>query len=211
MLRQFINIQAGEWNKFVVQQLAQGGGKLFAYISREDKAFLNIDISRAGSGCSQPSEFLAQQSHEWAKYWAAPLSKQKANDFKEYLKTFHKHALNNVRIDQYNNSTFKQAIHKYKKDSQGCDLWASTELKGLPDICVSGLSDVYKKATEAAVLPNQTLLSLNVLLGKPNGGNRTICKTPMLYRIWNNQTNIVREWEDIIIEEYDTCWKHILH
>ena len=38
-----------DWQKFVKQQLAAGGGKLFAYISMQDKAFLNVDWRQPGS------------------------------------------------------------------------------------------------------------------------------------------------------------------
>ena len=42
-------------------------------------------------------------------------------------------------------------------------------------------------------------------LGKPNGGTRTICKTPMLYRMSMRGLQGIRQWETGHTKEYDTA------
>ena len=55
--------------------------------------------------------------------------------------------------------------------------------------------------------PVQNLINLNAMLGKPQGGTRTICKTPMLYRIACRSRNEVAEWEEIDTGDFDTSGK----
>jgi len=55
--------------------------------------------------------------------------------------------------------------------------------------------------------PIQNLIHLNAILGKPSGGTRTVCKTPMLYRIILRSRNTVVEWEDQMTGDFDTSGK----
>ena len=43
------NNLANSWREHVRKQLALGGGKLFAWISKSDKAFLNVDWAAKGA------------------------------------------------------------------------------------------------------------------------------------------------------------------
>ena len=60
--------------------------------------------------------------------------------------------------------------------------------------------------------PHQLLCNLNPVLGKPSEqghppGIRTICKTPMLYRIAARCDKTVVEWESKYTASYDTSGK----
>ena len=49
------------WNEFVKGESIRGGGKLFKYISAEDKQFLSVHWTTHGEGgCSGPEQFLNQ-------------------------------------------------------------------------------------------------------------------------------------------------------
>ena len=52
-------------------QLSLGGGKLFKYISSEEKAFLNVTLTDFPQFENSPQAFLEDQKSTWAKYWTA--------------------------------------------------------------------------------------------------------------------------------------------
>ena len=81
---------------------------------------------------------------------------------------------------------FDKYIHtlkRYHKDSKGVDSWTCSILTQLPETCLRDFWGATNLAYSKAANPHQSLVSLNPLLGKPNGGTRTICLTPMLYRM----------------------------
>ena len=53
----------------------------------------------------------------------------------------------------------------------------------------------------------QNMINLNSMLGKPGGGSRTICKTPMLYRLSLRARGDVADWEELMTGEHDTAGK----
>ena len=55
--------------------------------------------------------------------------------------------------------------------------------------------------------PLQNLINLNATLGKPSGGARTICKTPMLYRLSLRARVDVADWEELMTGDFDTAGK----
>ena len=93
-----------------------------------------------------------------------------------------KHALAKEDKQDFTPSKFKAAMKSYPKHSLGSDHWHPNELKYLPDFCISQMCDAYQDAYTKVVQPHQQLLNLDPMLGKPNKGFRTICKTPMWYR-----------------------------
>ena len=71
-LKDVIYKASTDWRSFVKQQLHKGGGLLFKHISKEDKAFLNVDLGKICPGTSSPSEAIATQTEFWSQYWAPP-------------------------------------------------------------------------------------------------------------------------------------------
>ena len=62
-------------------------------------------------------------------------------------------------------------------------------------MCLTDIALSLQAALNSIAMPHQNLLSLNALLGKPGGDCRTVCKTPMLYRVLLRADTKVREWE----------------
>jgi hypothetical protein len=54
-------------------------------------------------------------------------------------------------------------------------------------------------------MPHQLLISLNALLGKPGNGCRTVCKTPVLYRMILRIDETVRKCKIENAQAYDTA------
>ena len=53
------------WTGHAQTQLGKGGVSLFAYIPKQDKAYMNVDVSSIRGGCSSPTKFLDKQVAEW--------------------------------------------------------------------------------------------------------------------------------------------------
>jgi hypothetical protein len=72
LLKEVINCATKEWRDFVRGELGKGGGVLYKYISKEEKAYLNVDISKFCVSNFSPSDVLSQQAKNWSQLWAPP-------------------------------------------------------------------------------------------------------------------------------------------
>lgn len=106
-----------------------------------------------------------------------------------------------------NFTQFVEASRTYNKETQGCDMWSRTELLLLPKVALSAIVTALNESMANLVWPHQQLLSLNPCLGKPGGGIRTICKTPMTYRTALRTNRSVSQWEKDNKQVYDTATK----
>ena len=59
-ISEFVTEQIHSWQNFVRTELAKGGGLLFKYIAKEDKAYLKIDLDKFGGDEFCPSKILAE-------------------------------------------------------------------------------------------------------------------------------------------------------
>ena len=80
-------------------------------------------------------------------------------------------------------------------------------LKKLPEYGISLLADSLNLSKKLRTQPHQNLLSLNACLGKPNGGIRTVTKTPLLYRIGCRADTTIPKWEEENLQPYDSACK----
>ena len=85
------------------------------------------------------------------------------------------------------------------------DSWVPKELKSLPPVAKGSITDALQLSIDQVAQPLQNLTNLHPALGKPQGGHRTICKTPMLYRMALRADNEVREWECNNLEPFDSA------
>jgi len=197
-----INSIRSDWHRFVKSQLSIGGGKLFKYISTWDRRHLSIDWDQGKSVNS--SDFLDNKVAKWSQFWCPEDAQsehlqlvQELNDFREYASSF--------TASKFTVADFDKSLKGYRKDTLGIDVWSATELRGLPLPARSGLAESIDCTLSVLALPHQSLISLNALLGKPNLDDRTICKTPMLYRTLTRADKEVREWEASNAQAYDSA------
>ena len=58
------------WLKLVVEQLHKGGGTLFKYIAKDEKAFLSVSFSSiAKGGLIEPNNILEEVGSFWKQAW----------------------------------------------------------------------------------------------------------------------------------------------
>ena len=200
------------WIDFVRKELASKSSSLFKYISKQDKQFLNVNFAAAGGADRNPTKFLAEQSANWAGFWAplhqdVGMAEQEHTHIHVLLAGLRAHAMSMPPDPHITPAKFNQSLKGYHKDTRGSDNWTSTELKALPDFSKSSISDALQLAHHTVVQPHQHLVNLNSCLGKPGNGIRTVCKTPMLYRVSCRLDQSIRDWESNTLQAYDSAKK----
>ena len=68
-LRNIIRDCRVEWVSHVKHSLYKGTRDMYAYISREEKEFLNITIAKASGFNNDLDAYLSSQREVWAGYW----------------------------------------------------------------------------------------------------------------------------------------------
>ena len=190
-----------QWKEHVRLQLARGGGTLFNFIAKQDKQHLNADITNTPGNLIDPDVFLSRQTQIWKELWHP--SDEVANIVSVLLHHFRADAISDLAPRSFTHQMFDDALKGYHKGSLGVDCWHPAELRGLPAFARNSISDIIQKSFTCLVWPHQQLLSLNPCLGKPNGGVRTVCKTPMLYRMAIRAVHGAADWEKTFSQHYD--------
>jgi hypothetical protein len=134
LLKEVINCATKDWRDFVRGELSKGGGVLYKYISKEEKAYLNVDISKFCVSNFNPSEVLNQQAKNWSKLWAPPDPDLK-QCCADSLYAFHMFAATFTGAYQYTVDMFRSGLKGYRRESPGVDIWRASELKALPNSC----------------------------------------------------------------------------
>ncbi len=99
------------------------------------------------------------------------------------------------------------SMGKYKKISLGADITLPSDLLSYPRVAKAAQCTAMQAAHNEFVVPHQLLLNLNACLGKPSGGVRTICKSPMWYRVVCRTDETVTKWELEHTADFDTAGK----
>ena len=180
----------------------------FKYIAKEDKAFANVHFVDDKGTSMSPEAFLNTQSKKWQIPWS--LDPEQIDVLVACLQQARTDTLEDFESNPrlFDVDILDQGLHWYKKNSLGGDLWSATELRGLPKFCRQDIADNIQQAFINLSWPHQQLVSLNMCLGKPNGGYRTICKSPMLYRMARRGLKGIRQWEIEHTQMYDTAKTH---
>ena len=157
---------------------------MFAYVSKEVKAFMTIDNHSLQCISYSPTKHVAAQSTEWQARWHPATEPQLTNEINNLLVNLRSAALKcQEALRQYDEVSQCLSLAGYPKETKGIDMWTITELRTLPKeakaLIASAIAYSFKKAVE----PFQNLTNLQAMLGKPGGEARTISKTPMLYRM----------------------------
>ena len=177
---------------------------MFKFISKVDKQFLNVSWETHGNGATCPDQFLSAQSKDWAKFWYPKgIDPEIDNKIGESLKHLRNAALEAAQDISFGAPELDRALKGYRKETMGCDMWKPSELRGLPQVAKSEIAFSIQQSMRSVASPHQHLLFLNPLLGKPNKSCRTICKTPVLYRMALRADQSVKEWEITNTQPYD--------
>ena len=186
------------WIDYVRNQLSSRSGTLFNYISKQDNVFLKVSLEAKGGSDRNPTVFLKNQSQLWSKLWAPSTipdaDETEHKNIPTLLVGLREHALTYPAPPPLTGTVLDQSLKGYNKDSKGSDNWISSELKALPDHSKSSMADAMHAAKTRIAQPHQHLLDLNSCLGKPNKDIRTICKTPMMYRLRCRIDQTIKDW-----------------
>ena len=107
-----------EWRTFVKEQLAKGGGKLFAYIAQQNKEFLCVTLDDLPGKSLSPNRLLSTEFDAWASFWGCPTSGQEdAENVSANLKHFREYALDQVSEPLgFSQSSLDKALARYKSN-----------------------------------------------------------------------------------------------
>ena len=90
------------------------------------------------------------------------------------------------------------------KKACGADAWNSGQLRVLPLECLEPHASVLTNAHNALLWPIQIMLNLMSLIPKSAGGERTVAKTTLLYRLWNVlRAPEMRNWSAESVASWD--------
>ena len=203
MLNKLNSDSKHEYKKYVRSELSRGGGKLFKYISSEEKRFLQVHYSSHSSAKSH-EEFMNQQVGIWSKCWCPKDVEHLRNKLAIEFKHLWEFAKQDVKHSNFDEDTLTDVVHSYNKNTLGTDIWAPSELDELPECSKRSLSTCCHNSVQSVVVPHQSLLNANSLLGKHGNKIRTISLTPVLtYRMPLRADHHVRDWEKDNIQPYD--------
>ena len=103
----------------------------------------------------------------------------------------------------------KSASASYpNKKGKGIDAWSSGDFRLLPETCLQPMADTVASAYTLLLWPVQIMLNVMALIPKNGGGERSIAKTPLLYRLFNVwRTPALREWGNDTVKSWDFASK----
>ena len=90
---------------------------------------------------------------------------------------------------------------------KGVDGWSRDDIVGGPRVAVGGVADSINRSLANFSWPVQLLVNLQACLGKPSGGERTVSKTPFLYRMACRVDHSVAKWEEVNNISFDSAGK----
>ena len=127
-----------QYADYVKGESIRGGGKLFQYISAEDKQFLNVHWTTHGDRCSGPEDLLEQQCDSWFTKWFISNTHNRElasefSDFYEYVLSVHKPVI-------FDEASLDKSLKSYKKDTRGSDVFAPSALRQFPSVCKQALA-----------------------------------------------------------------------
>ena len=92
------------------------------------------------------------------------------------------------------------------RKAKGIDGWAPGELKRLPLQVLKHFAVVLSSALQQGVWPTTLMCNVMAMLGKPQGGERCVAKSPLLYRaVCRIRKPVVAEWEKQAAHHRDTA------
>ena len=111
----------------------------------------------------------------------------------------------NVVAEPIQVEQFASAVSTYPaKKGVGIDFWSTRDFKRSPNKVLEPFAAVLNAAQTALSWPVQIMFNVMALLPKPQGGERTVAKTPLLYRLYNVvRAPAVKEWAVAHCEDHD--------
>ena len=108
-------------------------------------------------------------------------------------------------LETVTDESFQTAAKSYPdKKVKGIDAWSTRFLATIPHHLRQGFVSLLNSVQLQMFWPIQMLLNLMSLIPKPQGGQRPIAKTPMLYRIWSIiRATIVKHWAEDTVDDFD--------
>ncbi len=221
ILEHFLRIKIYEsrdfWTQYVRDEISKGGGKLFGWISAEEKAYLNVNLTQMMPEGISLNKFVSTQARDWSKFWNPPNFPKEgviqavtqlwhdARDIRNCENAYDVDPSKHIRY--LDPKSFYDNVCAYTKTSTGSDFWrANADLAQLPFVSLGGIADAIDAQLKACTVPHQQLLNVNAILGKEEGC-RTISKTPITWRMIGKCNTSISDWESAEAGSFDWAVK----
>lgn len=107
---------------------------MFAYVSKEVKAYMTIDNHSLHSQSYSPTKHIAEQTSAWQARWDPANHAELTNTINHMLLKLRRCGL----LDQDTQKNFdatnlSSSLAGYTKETKGIDIWTPAELRQLPE------------------------------------------------------------------------------
>jgi len=195
------NYEGSKSWKGLNQQFDSTSAILCKWIAKEEKAFLSVDLKQHPAAGFDPHSFLLGELQKWTPFWQQPNVSHTLGLALQHLR---EHVAAELEPQLIEPLALRKSANSYKKNSLGGDAWGPKEVANLPDVSLAGLTDALNVSKKLATVAHQNRFNLHPLLGKKIGF-RTVCKTPMLYRLDSRTDTTVMDWEINNSGSFDSC------
>jgi ribonuclease HI len=196
-------LQAG-FRTWLVGALAGPASMAFQFIKDKEPVLEQAVAKPGGTWSLEPNDVMEVRQQHWAALWHQPEHRHRLATLVGELKA--KHPVQHRSVEEeFSGDKLLHSLKGYStKKARGVDHWSVGELKGLHPRAAQALAAPIAKAHRLLAWPPQLALNIMPVLPKPQGGERCIAKTSLLYRCWSRwRRPQVRAWESAKAESFD--------
>ena len=153
-------------------------------------------VVEEGGPVFEPIKVLDSRAKFWSGFWGT----RDVNTNPDWLKVVRLAAQSQHRdcpLDPIQLHEVQQAIAQSPpRTGVGADLWRVREWHVLPEEAKGMLTEILNQMEQSLIFPVQALLNVIAMMGKPSGGERPICLTTAIYRLYSRiRKTSVSTWE----------------
>ena len=201
-------------HKWLCQALKGGAGPSHRWCGKED-ALLELPLvirDSQGNFTADPQCVAELYAQEWKREWGSEDAIGFIKEIDSIRALREKHVAEarvwaislGLRADDIR----KACLSFPSKTATGLDHHAFTDIASLPDNALDSLGEIIRQCFVKLAIPTQSLLQLLVLLGKKNGGSRTIAILHTTYRLTTRLVSAhISQWDVQFAGKCDSALK----
>ena len=166
---------------WILDNLPKGAGPLHKWTRSGDAIRRPVDeMPYMGETVSTPNEVMVASVQKWTHWWTKSTSRH--NDIDDCIKESRRLA-RTTDFHHFDESDLDNTLASFgKKDAVGLDQWAFHEIRSLSKEAKLEFLELLNESAEQVILPLQARGNMQVSLGTPGGGERTVGLMATFYR-----------------------------
>ena len=198
-------------NTQMAEPSAERRGRPSPQVVREEDALSELHLvirDIQGNFTADPQCVAEPHSQEWKREWCG----EDTIGFTKEISSIRALSVMHVEearewagnLDLRAGNVRKACLSFPSKTAIGLDQHAFKDIALLPDNALESLGEIIRESFVKSAIPTQSLLQLLILLGKQNGGSRTIAILHTTYRL---TMRLVSQWEVKFAGKWDFALK----